>query len=42
MKLSKETKKNIIEAEKDIKAGRVHKWEDVIKDLKINIKNTAD
>ena len=37
MEFSEETKKNIAEAEKDIKAGRVHKWEDVKKELGINV-----
>lgn len=37
MELSEQTKKNIKEAEADIKAGRVHKWEDVKKELKINV-----
>ena len=35
--LSEETKRDIAEAERDIKAGRVHKWEDVKKELKINV-----
>jgi predicted transcriptional regulator len=37
MELSEETKRNIAESEKDIKEGRVHKWEDVKKRLKINV-----
>jgi len=37
MELSEETKKSIERAEEDIKKGRVHKWEDVKKDLKINV-----
>jgi len=36
-KLSKETKRNIAGAEEDIRRGRVHKLEDVIKELKIKI-----
>jgi len=42
MKLSKETRRNIAEAEEDIGAGRVHKWADVVKELKINVINPAD
>jgi len=41
MELSEEAKKNIAEAEEDIKAGRVHKWADVIKELKINVRNNS-
>ena len=37
MELSEETKKNIAKAEEDIKKGKVHKWEDVKKELKINV-----
>ena len=37
MELSEETKRNIKEAEADIKAGRIHKWEDVKKELKMNV-----
>jgi len=37
MEFSDETKKNIAEAEKDYKAGRTHKWEDVKKELGINV-----
>jgi len=37
MELSGETKKRIAKAEEDIKKGRVHKWEDVKKELKINV-----
>jgi predicted transcriptional regulator len=37
MELSEETKKKIAKAEEDIKLGRVHKWEDVKKELKINV-----
>ncbi len=35
MELSEETKKNIAQSEKEIKEGKVHKWEDVKRDLKI-------
>ncbi len=37
MELSEETKKNIAQSEKEIKEGKVHKWEDVKRDLKINV-----
>ena len=37
MEFSEETKKNIAEAEKDFKEGRTHKWEDVKKELGINV-----
>ena len=37
MELSEQTKKDIAQAEKDIKEGRVHRWEDVKKDLNINV-----
>jgi len=41
MELSEEAKKNIAEAEEDIRAGRVHKWADVVKELKINVRNNS-
>lgn len=37
MEFSDETKKNIAESEKDIAEGRVHKWEDVKRELGINV-----
>lgn len=37
MELSPETMKNIAEAEADIKAGRIHKWEDVKRELDIHV-----
>lgn len=37
MELSEETKKNIAIAEKQIREGKVHKWEDIKKGLKINV-----
>ena len=37
MALSEETKKAIKEAEADIKAGRVKSWEQVKKELKLNV-----
>ena len=35
--LSEETKKSIARAEQDIKHGRVRKWEDIKKELKLNV-----
>ena len=37
MELSEETKKQIQKSEEDIKQGRTHKWEDVKKELDINV-----
>ncbi|MBS3090266.1 hypothetical protein J4433_00670 [Candidatus Pacearchaeota archaeon] len=37
MELSEETKRNIAQSEKEIRKGKVHKWEDIKKDLKINV-----
>ena len=37
MEFSEETKRNIAQAEKDYKEGRFHKWEDVKKELGINV-----
>lgn len=37
MELSEETKKNIVQAEEDYKKGKFHKWEDVKKELGINV-----
>jgi len=37
MELSEETKRNIAESEEDIKAGRVYPWEQVKKELNINV-----
>ena len=37
MELSEETKKSIEKSEKDIKEGRVKKWEDIKRELKINV-----
>ena len=34
---SEETKKNLEQSKKEIKEGKVHKWEDVKKDLNINV-----
>ncbi len=37
MELNEETKKSIARAEKDIKRGNLHKWENVKKELKIHV-----
>ena len=37
MEFSEETMKNIAEAEKEFKDGKFHKWEDVKKELNINV-----
>ena len=37
MELSEETKRNIEEAREDYKKGRTHTWEEVKKELKINV-----
>jgi serine/threonine protein kinase HipA of HipAB toxin-antitoxin module len=37
MELSEQTKKNIEEAKKNIREGKVHKWEDVKKELGLNV-----
>ncbi|PJC44472.1 hypothetical protein CO038_03695 [Candidatus Pacearchaeota archaeon CG_4_9_14_0_2_um_filter_39_13] len=37
MELSKETKENIARAEEDMRKGRVHKWEDVKRELDIDV-----
>lgn len=37
IELSEETKRDIAQAEKEIKEGKVHKWKDVKKRLKINV-----
>ncbi|MBI2498930.1 hypothetical protein HYV88_01670 [Candidatus Woesearchaeota archaeon] len=37
MELSEETKKDIEEARKEVKEGKVHKWEDIKKELKLNV-----
>ena len=37
MEFSEQTKKNIAIAEKDVAEGRVHSWEDVKKELGINV-----
>lgn len=41
MELSEETKKKIAIAEKEIREGKVHNWEDVKKELKINVRNNT-
>ena len=37
MELNEETKQSIARAEEDIRKGRVHRWENVKKELKINV-----
>ncbi len=37
LEFSDETKKNIAQSEKDFREGRTHKWEDVKKELGINV-----
>jgi hypothetical protein len=37
MEFSEETKKNIAQSEKEIREGKTHKWEDVKKELGINV-----
>ncbi|MFH1823172.1 MAG: hypothetical protein ABH817_00435 [archaeon] len=41
MELSEETKKHIKISEKQIKEGKIHRWEDVKKELKINVRNNT-
>jgi predicted CopG family antitoxin len=41
MEISEETKKNIAIAEKELKKGKVHRWEDVKKELNINVRNNC-
>lgn len=37
MELSEETKKDIAEARQQVKEGKVHKWEDIKRELKLNV-----
>lgn len=37
LELSEETKRNIEKSEEDIKKNRVVKWEDIKKEMKINV-----
>ena len=37
MELSEETKRNIAQSQKEIKEGKLHKWEDVKKELGLNV-----
>jgi len=41
MELSEETKRNIAISEKQIKEGKFRKWEDIKRDLKINVRNNS-
>lgn len=35
--LSEETKKDIAEARREVKEGKVHRWEDIKRELKLNV-----
>jgi predicted CopG family antitoxin len=35
--LAEETKKNIAEARAEVRAGKVHRWEDIKKELNLNV-----
>jgi predicted CopG family antitoxin len=35
--LSEETKRDLAEARAEVKAGKIHKWEDIKKDLKLHV-----
>ncbi len=37
LELSEETKKDIAEARAEVKLGKVHKWADIKKELKLNV-----
>jgi predicted CopG family antitoxin len=37
MELSEETKKDIAEARAEVKIGKVHRWEDIKRELKLNV-----
>ena len=37
MELSEETKKNIADSEEDIRVGKVYNWEDVKRELSLNV-----
>ncbi len=37
MELSEETKRNIAISRQEYKEGKVHKWEDIKKELKLNV-----
>jgi hypothetical protein len=37
MELNEETKKRVTKAEEEMKKGKAHKWEDVKKELKIDV-----
>jgi predicted CopG family antitoxin len=37
LELSEETKKEIEESRKDAREGRLHKWEDIKRELKLNV-----
>jgi hypothetical protein len=35
--LSEETKRSIAEARQQVKEGKVHRWEDIKRELKLNV-----
>lgn len=37
MELSEETKRNIAQSREEYKQGKVHKWEDIKKELKLHV-----
>jgi predicted CopG family antitoxin len=37
LEISEETKRDIEEARKDVREGRITKWEDIKKELKLNV-----
>ena len=37
MELSEETKRDLAEARKQVREGKVHNWEDIKKELNINV-----
>ena len=37
MELSEETKRDLEKAREEVKAGKVHRWEDIKKELKLNV-----
>ena len=37
MELSEETKRDLAEARKQVREGKVHNWEDIKKELKLNV-----
>lgn len=37
MELSEETKRELAEAREQVKSGKIHKWEDIKRELKLNV-----